>query len=88
MCIAFSLVNIVFVLYRVSEVAEIIIFFFYLYKTYVRPRLEFFTAAWSPWTEADSNCIELVQKRANRMISRTYWENICRKTERAEFSFT
>ena len=80
MCRAFSLVNIIFVLYRVSEVAEIIILFFNLYKTYVRPRLEFFTAAWSPWTEADSNCIELVQKRANRMISgltgKTYVEKL------------
>ena len=51
-----------------------------LYKTYVRPHLEFCTAAWSPWTEADSNCLELVQKRAVRMISgltgKTYMEKL------------
>ena len=51
-----------------------------LYKTYVRPHLEFCTAAWSPWTEADSNCLELVQKRAVQMISgltgKTYMEKL------------
>ena len=46
----------------------------------MRPHLEFCTAAWSPWTEADSNCLEFVQKRAVRMISgligKTYTEKL------------
>ena len=34
-----------------------------LYKLYVRPHLEFAVAAWSPWTVADIECLEKVQKR-------------------------
>jgi hypothetical protein len=34
-----------------------------LYTTYVRPHLEFCTPAWSPWTRADIDCIENVQKK-------------------------
>jgi hypothetical protein len=40
-----------------------------LYKQYVRPHLEFATAAWSPWTAADKECLEKVQKRAVKMVS-------------------
>jgi hypothetical protein len=40
-----------------------------LYKQYVRPHLEFATAAWSPWTAADKESLEKVQKRAVRMVS-------------------
>ena len=40
-----------------------------LYKTFVRPRLEFSVAAWSPWTEADVRTLEKVQERAVRLIS-------------------
>ena len=40
-----------------------------LYKQYVRPHLEFAVMAWSPWTEADKDCLEKVQRRAVRMIS-------------------
>ena len=40
-----------------------------LYKTFVRPKLEFCVAAWSPWTENDTATLEKVQARAVRMIS-------------------
>jgi hypothetical protein len=40
-----------------------------LYVTYVRPHLEFCTAVWSPWTRADQDCIENVQKKMVGMIS-------------------
>ena len=35
----------------------------------MQPHLECCTAAWSPWTEVDSNWSELVQKRAVQMMS-------------------
>jgi hypothetical protein len=40
-----------------------------LYKQYVRPHLEFATQVWSPWTAADKECLERVQRRAVRMVS-------------------
>jgi hypothetical protein len=47
-----------------------------LYKTYVRPHLEFSTPAWSPWSQTDISCIEKVQIKVVNMISglssRTY----------------
>ena len=43
--------------------------FLKLYVQYVRPHLEFAAPAWSPWTVADVECLERVQKRAVRAIS-------------------
>jgi ribonuclease P/MRP protein subunit RPP40 len=40
-----------------------------LYAQYVRPHLDFAVQAWSPWTEADKECLEKVQKRAVKMVS-------------------
>ena len=40
-----------------------------LYKTFVRPKLEHAVVAWSPWTEADKEVLEKVQRRMVRMIS-------------------
>jgi hypothetical protein len=40
-----------------------------LHKLYVRPHLEFAVAAWRPWTAADIECLEKVQKRAINMVS-------------------
>jgi hypothetical protein len=34
-----------------------------LFVTYVRPHLEFCTPVWSPWTRADIDCLENVQKK-------------------------
>ena len=36
-----------------------------LYKTFVRPRLENASVAWSPWLEKDIEMLERVQRRAN-----------------------
>ena len=40
-----------------------------LYKTFVRPKLEFGVAAWSPWNESDIQVLENVQKRLIRLLS-------------------
>ena len=40
-----------------------------LYKQYVRPHLEFCTQAWSPWTMADREALEKVQRKAVGMVS-------------------
>ena len=40
-----------------------------LYKQYVRPHLEFAVTAWSPWTQADIQCLEKVQIRAVKAVS-------------------
>ena len=40
-----------------------------LYKTLVRPKLEFSAAAWSPWLEKDVDCLEKVQRRLVRLLS-------------------
>jgi len=54
--------------------------FMRLFTTYVRPHLEFAVPAWSPWTQADIDCLERVQKRAVAMVSgltgRTYEERL------------
>ena len=51
-----------------------------LYKTFVRPRLEFAAAAWNPWNEGDIKILEKVQERFVRQISdvrgRTYEERL------------
>ena len=39
-----------------------------LYKCFVRPRLEFAVAAWSPWMEKDVKILEQVQERLVRML--------------------
>ena len=43
--------------------------FVQLYKTYVRPHLEFAVQAWSPWSAADKDILENVQRRMVRMVS-------------------
>ena len=40
-----------------------------LFKTFVRPKLEFAAAAWSPWTGQDKKQLEKVQERMIRMLS-------------------
>ena len=40
-----------------------------LYKMYVRHHLEYAVPSWSPWSEADKELLERVQKRAIRMTS-------------------
>ena len=40
-----------------------------LFKTFIRPKLEFAAAAWNPWTEQDKKQLERVQGRMIRMLS-------------------
>ena len=40
-----------------------------LYKTFVRPRLEFAATAWSPWTDVDASILEKVQGRLVRAVA-------------------
>ena len=40
-----------------------------LFKSLVRPKLEFSAAAWSPWLEKDIECLEKVQRRLIRILS-------------------
>ena len=40
-----------------------------LYKTFVRPKLEYASSAWCPWLEKDKKQLEKVQERLVRMIS-------------------
>ena len=40
-----------------------------IYKTFVRPKLEFAVAAWNQWMEMDKNALERVQQRMIRLIS-------------------
>ena len=41
-----------------------------LYKTYVRPKLEYNTPVWSPYLLKDVNAIENVQKRFTKIVCR------------------
>jgi hypothetical protein len=51
-----------------------------LYKTYVRPHLEFCTPAWSPWSQTDIKTLEKVQEKFVNMVSglagRTYEQKL------------
>ena len=40
-----------------------------LYKTYIRPHIEYAVQAWSPWTQQDIKVLEEVQQQAVRMVS-------------------
>ena len=54
-----------------------------LFKSFVRPKLEFAVAAWSPWTEADSDVLESVQKRLIRMLSNVQGDSYEQKLRNA-----
>jgi hypothetical protein len=43
--------------------------FVQLYKQYVRPHLEYASAAWSPWQAGDIKALEDVQRQAVKMVS-------------------
>jgi hypothetical protein len=43
--------------------------FLALYKTYVRPLLEFATPAWNPYYARDIDLLERVQRRATKMVA-------------------
>ena len=51
-----------------------------IYKTFIRPKLEFSVAAWNPWMEMDRIVMEKVQERMTRLLSdakgKTYEEKL------------
>ena len=40
-----------------------------MYKTYVRPHLEYAIQAWCPWTVGDKEVLEAVQRRAVKAVA-------------------
>ena len=40
-----------------------------IYKTFIRPKLEFGVAAWNPWLEMDKAALEKIQERMIRLLS-------------------
>jgi ribonuclease P/MRP protein subunit RPP40 len=40
-----------------------------MYKTDVRPHVEFAVQAWSPWSSADVECLEKVQQKVVKQVS-------------------
>ena len=42
--------------------------FITLYKSYVRPHIEYCVQAWSPHLVSDRNCLEKIQRRATKMV--------------------
>jgi len=43
--------------------------FLIIYKTYIRPHLEYAICAWSPYLQKDIQCLESVQPAATRLVS-------------------
>ena len=39
-----------------------------LYKTYVRPHMEFAVQAWNPYLRKDIDCLEKIQHRATKLV--------------------
>ena len=54
-----------------------------LYKSFIRPKLEFSAAAWNPWLESDKKVLERVQERMIRMLSDAHGNTYEEKLEDA-----
>ena len=44
-----------------------------IYKTLIRPQLEYASCAWSPWLKQDILELEMVQHRAAHFLYNNYW---------------
>ncbi|BHF82453.1 hypothetical protein SprV_0802559100 [Sparganum proliferum] len=42
-----------------------------VFRTFVRPQLEFASQEWKPWTSKDLSILEKVQRRATKLIATT-----------------
>jgi len=42
--------------------------FLLIYKTYIRPRMEYCVQAWSPYLKKDIKCLDKVQRSATKMV--------------------
>ena len=42
--------------------------FLLIYKTYIRPHLEYYVQAWSPHLSKDIQCLESIQKAATDLV--------------------
>jgi hypothetical protein len=42
--------------------------FWIIYKTYIRPHLEYAIQAWSPYFSNDIECLERMQHRATKLV--------------------
>ena len=59
-----------------------------LYVQYVRPHVEFASPAWSPWTAADKEIIENLQKKSGGHDIQAVGKNLRRKMSRNRARYT
>ena len=62
--------------------------FLVLYKSFIRPHLEYCVQAWSPFLEKDKDVLEKVQKRALKLLSLPELEQLSYKDKLATLGLT